>query len=148
MVFSLFDNGIGFSPEQLETYNSLQPDDSLDIHGFRNVIFRWEQQRTDKTMPMELHVLNIGDIAFASNRFELFMDFQHRIQARSPFEQTFIIQLSSQPDMDRGSYLCTERGFEGRGYSASLFDITVSPKGGQQLVEETVKQLKELYAGE
>ena len=113
---------------------------------YLDVIARYEEQKTETTVPMELHVLRIGDIAFAFNRFELYMDFQHRIQARSPFEQTFVIQLTSQPDMDRGSYLCTERAFEGRGYSASLFDITVSPKGGQQLVEATVKQLKELYA--
>ena len=112
---------------------------------FRNVIYRWEQQRTDKTMPMELHVLNIGDIAFASNRFELYTDFQHRMQARSPFEQTFIVQLTGQPGMKRGTYLCTERAFEGRGYSAIVFSISVSPEGGQQLVEATVKQLKELY---
>ena len=37
---SLFDNGIGFSPEQLEIYNHLQPDDGLNMHGYRNVIFR------------------------------------------------------------------------------------------------------------
>ena len=116
-----------------------------DRYRFIDVINRYEKQKTETTVPMELHVLLIGDIAFAFNRFELFMDFQHRMQARSPFEQTFVIQLTSQPDMDRGSYLCTERAFEGRGYSASLFDITVSPKGGQQLVEATVSQLKTLY---
>ena len=37
---SLFDNGIGFSPEQLELYNDLQPDDGLNMHGYRNVVFR------------------------------------------------------------------------------------------------------------
>ena len=116
-----------------------------DRYRFIDVINRYEKQKTETTVPMELHVLRIGDIAFAFNRFELFMDFQHRMQARSPFEQTFVIQLTSQPDMDRGSYLCTERAFEARGYSASLFDITVSPKGSQQLVEATVSQLKTLY---
>ena len=37
---SLFDSGIGFSPDQLEIYNHLQPDDDLNLHGYRNVIFR------------------------------------------------------------------------------------------------------------
>ncbi len=37
---SLFDNGIGFSPDQLGIYNHLQPDDDLNMHGYRNVIFR------------------------------------------------------------------------------------------------------------
>ena len=115
---------------------------------FLSVIKRYESQKTTTTRPMEMHVLRIGDIAFATNRFELYMDFQHRIQARSPFEQTFIVQLVGQPNECAlgGGYLCTERAFEGRGYSAIVFSIQTSPKGGQQLVEETVKQLKELYA--
>ena len=37
---SLYDNGIGFSPEQLKMYNDLQPDDDISMHGYRNVIFR------------------------------------------------------------------------------------------------------------
>ena len=112
---------------------------------YRNVIYRWEQQKTDKTMPMELHVLNIGDIAFASNRFELYTDFQHRMQARSPFEQTFIIQLAGQPGEEGGNYLCTERAALNRGYSASVFCNIASAAAGQEIVEETVKQLKKLY---
>ena len=40
LKISLFDNGIGFSPDQLEIYNHLQPDDGLNMHGYRNVIFR------------------------------------------------------------------------------------------------------------
>jgi len=32
---------------------------------------------------MELHVVCLGDIAFTTNRFELYMDYMHRIQARS-----------------------------------------------------------------
>ena len=115
---------------------------------FQGIIKRYEKQKTNKTHPMEMHVLRVGDIAFASNQFELYMDFQHRMQARSPFEQTFVVQLSAQPGEEAGSYLCTERALAGRGYSAIMFSIRVSPQGGQELVEETVKQLKELYAEE
>lgn len=113
---------------------------------FLRILDRCETQKTSPRLAMELHGLRIGDIAFASNRFELYMDFQHRMQARSPFEQTFIIQLAGQPGADGGTYLCTERGAEGRGYSASMFCNLVSPRGGQELVEETVKTLKALFA--
>lgn len=113
---------------------------------FRRIIDRYQLQKTQPKLPMELHVLRLGDIAFASNRFELYMDFQHRMQARSPFEQTFIIQLAGQPGADGGTYLCTERGAWGRGYSASMYCNLVSPQGGQELVEETLKVLQELHA--
>jgi hypothetical protein len=115
---------------------------------FIRVIDRYETQKANPKLPMELHVLRIGDIAFASNRFELYMDFQHRIQARSPFEQTFVVQLAGQPGADGGTYLCTERGAWGRGYSASMFCNLVSPQGGQELVEETVATLKAIHAAD
>jgi hypothetical protein len=96
---------------------------------------------------MELHVLRLGNVAFASNQFELYMDYMHRIQARAPFEQTFIVQLAGTPGPEGGSYLATERGADGKGYSASMYCNVVSPQGGQELVEETVKRLHALYQG-
>jgi hypothetical protein len=113
---------------------------------FRRIIARYESQSAEPKLPMEMHVLRLGDIAFASNRFELYMDFQHRIQARSPFVQTFIVQLAGTPGAGGGTYLATERGAWGKGYSASMFCNEVSPQGGQELVEATVASLQALYS--
>ena len=112
------------------------------------VVERYKSQKNNPTLPMEMHVVRVGNIAFATNQFELYMDFQHSIQARSPFEQTFIVQLCGQPGRRSGSYLATERAVLGRGYSANLFSNLVSPKGGRQLVEETLLELNKLYDGE
>ena len=100
-------------------------------------------QEKEPELLTDIHVVRIGDIAFASNRFELFIDFMHRIQARSPFTQTFIVQLTADP-RGKGSYLATERALKNKGYSASPYCNQASPEGGQQLVEETLKVLKEL----
>lgn len=132
----------GAPQERLQTNSVLV----ASRNRFKRIVERYEIQKAQPKLPMELHVLRIGDIAFASNRFELYMDFQHRMQARSPFEQTFIVQLTGQPGNDGGTYLCTERGAWGRGYSASMFCNLVSPQGGQELVEETIKVLKDLHA--
>ena len=107
------------------------------------VVKRYEIQQEQPMIPSDIHVVRIGNIAFATNRFELYMDYMHRIQARSPFEQTFIVQLVTGPN-GSGSYLATVRGEENKGYSASPYCNQVSPEGGQQLVEETLKVLKEL----
>ena len=48
LKISLYDNGIGFSPEQLEAYNNVQPDDSLNMHGYRNVILRLKYTYGDR----------------------------------------------------------------------------------------------------
>ena len=107
------------------------------------VVNRYELQEEQPAIPSDIHVVKIGNIAFATNRFELYMDYMHRIQARSPFEQTFIVQLVTGPN-GCGSYLATVRGEENKGYSASPYCNQVSPQGGQQLVEETLKVLKEI----
>ncbi|MBR7145736.1 MAG: neutral/alkaline non-lysosomal ceramidase N-terminal domain-containing protein [Lentisphaeria bacterium] len=107
------------------------------------IVKRFAIQDKQPELPMELHVVKIGNIAFATNPFELFIDYMHRIQGRSPFEQTFIVQLTGDPHV-ASSYLATERAVANKGYSASPYSMQVSPKGGQELVDETVKILKEL----
>jgi hypothetical protein len=110
----------------------------------RCILQRYEEQKAQPRLPMELHVIRIGDVAFASNSFELYMDYMHRIQARSPFSQTFIVQLAGTPTACDG-YVATERATWGKGYSASLYCNQVSPEGGQELVEETVRILKAIH---
>lgn len=115
---------------------------------YRTVLSRYEQWREDPKVSEEIHMIRLGNIAFATNPYELYMDYQHRIQARSPFEQTFIVQLCGQPHRASGSYLPTQRGVAGCGYSATKLCNLVSPEGGQQLVEETVAELKRLWEEE
>jgi len=105
------------------------------------VIERYEEQKTKKTIDTTIHVVQIGEIAMATTRFELYQDFMHRLQARSPFIQTFVIELAGD---EYGSYLATKRGAYNKGYSASMFCNQVSPEGGQEWVEETLKVLKKL----
>lgn len=115
------------------------------INRYTNVIERYESQYSTPDTNVELHTIRVGDIAFASNPFELYIDYQHRIQARSPFVQTFIVQLCSTPKGEfRSGYLATERAQANLGYSAAIFDNQVSPTGGNTLVEETLTDLRKL----
>ncbi len=94
---------------------------------------------TDSIKPIEFHVIRLGDIAIATNPFELYIDYGIRIKARSKAVLTLLVQLSCQ----NNGYLPTERGVKGGGYSANKF--VVGPKGGQVLVNETVKTIDELW---
>ena len=94
---------------------------------------------TDPIKPVEFHVVRLGDIAIATNPFELYIDYGIRIKARSQAVLTFLVQLSCQ----NNGYLPTERGVKGGGYSADKF--VVGPQGGQILVNETVKTINELW---
>ena len=94
---------------------------------------------------MELHLIRLGDVAFATNRFELFLDYGIRIKARSPAVQTFLVQLTANDGWD-GTYLPSERAIANRGYGGGVYDNEVGPEGGRVIVEETVKGLHELWS--
>lgn len=117
-----------------------------EIKRYKNIIESYKQQQGSKCEPMECHVIRLGDMAFATNRFELFMDYEQRIQARSPAEQTFIVQLAAVPGNSGGGYLPTHKGQENKGYSASIFDCIVDADGGQTLVEQTLEELNKLFS--
>ncbi|MBO5723091.1 MAG: hypothetical protein J6S19_08250, partial [Lentisphaeria bacterium] len=116
------------------------------INRCLGVIKRAEVQQKEPKIPTVLHAVKIGNVAFASNRFELFMDYMHRIQARSPFEQTFIVQLVVDK-YGTGSYLATERGTANKGYSATPYCNQVSASGGQELVNATLETLNQMKEG-
>jgi hypothetical protein len=110
---------------------------------YETTVNRFDRQRTDPkpTYEMELHVLRIGDIAIATNSFELFTDYGIRMKARSKAAQTFIIQL-----VGPGTYLPTEKAIRGGHYSAVVHSSLVGPEGGNVLVERTVNIINSLWA--
>lgn len=108
----------------------------------QGVVERYEAQKSGKEGPfnMELHVLRLGDVAIATNWFELYTDYGVRIKARSPAVQTFVIQLTGS-----GGYLPTERAVRGGGYGAVIQSSRIGPEGGQVLVDRTVDAIKALW---
>jgi len=94
---------------------------------------------TDPVTPIEFHVLRLGDVAIATNPFELYLDYGIRIKARSPATLTFLVQTACQ----QAGYLPTDKAVKGGGYSADKF--IVGPEGGQLLVNETVRLITEMW---
>lgn len=113
----------------------------------RRVLERYETQNESPTIEMTLHVIRLGDIAFATNRFELYLDFGIRIKARSPAIQTFVVQLTANTGWN-GNYLPSERSVVNQGYGSSVYNAEINPEGGRVIVEETVKALHELWGVE
>ncbi len=113
---------------------------------------RSQQKGEWKTFEVELHVLRLGDVAIATNPFELFLDYGLRIEGRSPAVQTFLIQLATSP-RQHGYYVPTRRAMAGgaldekpfTNYSATVMSNTVGPEGGQVLVDRTVEAIQDLW---
>ena len=104
------------------------------------VLDRFELQKTQPTIPVEVHVIRLGDMAIATNPFELYLDFAMQIKARSKAVQTFVVQLAG-----RGSYVPTERSVAGGAYGAIPESTEVGPDGGRELVEKTLQLLDSLW---
>jgi len=109
----------------------------------QNAVDRYELQQRGPVPPyqMELHVLRLGDVAIATNDFELFTDYGVQMKSRSPAVQTFVIQLAGP-----GSYLATARAVRAGSYSAVVQSTLVGPEGGQELVEQTVSVIQTLWS--
>lgn len=126
-----------------EEYRVAYTNHQSRVNRNKGGIARWADVKENPTLQMQSHTVQIGDIAFATIRFETYIDFMHRLQARSPFIQTFVIQLAG---TEGGNYLATHRGAEAKGYSASMFCNMVSADGGQQWVENQLEILNEMKA--
>lgn len=127
--------------KEIESF-SKDPRDRRMVTWHRDVVDRHERQKAGTAGPykMELHVIRLGDVAIATNPFELFTQYGIQIKARSPALQTFVVQLAGP-----GSYLPTEVAVKGGGYSAIVASSVVGPEGGRVLVDRTVGLIDSLW---
>ncbi len=116
-------------------------DDSWWLQGLHAVVECFDGRRAAAPVPVEIHVLRIGDAVLATNPFELFLDYGLRIKAQSPAAQTIVVQLAA----GGGDYLPTERAVQGGGYGAAPAVANVGPQGGQELVEATLQMIRKLF---
>ena len=107
----------------------------------QDVITRFEDQGDDPRYTADVHMIRLGDVAFATNPFELYIEYGMRIKARSKAAQTFVVQLCN----DRGIYLPTPQAVERGHYGAMIYDNTVGPEGGDVLVEHQVTTLNGMW---
>ena len=118
--------------------DALESPDYIQWRLNKNIAARYEIQGEQSVYQTAIHTLRLGDIALATNPFELYVDYGLRMKARSPAEQTLVIQLAC----DSLGYLPTERGVAGGHYSAEIMSNLIGPEGGRMLVERTVESLK------
>ena len=111
-----------------------------------DLLRRYEQQIENPEQEVESHVIRLGDVAFATNPFEMFVDYGMRIRCRSRALQTFLVQLADGSAL--GSYLPTQRALDGGHYSAVIKSNWVGPEGGQMLVDNTVAAINTLFKNE
>ena len=111
----------------------------MQIHS--GVVERYNLQQTNDIFTIEVHTLRLGDIAFATNPFELFLNYGNQIRARSRAAQTFLIQLAC----GYYGYLPTEKAEQGSHYSAFVSSGTAGHVGGEILVRKTIAEINDMF---
>ena len=131
IIKDFFDNCDGF----------INYEDNANMMIHSGTIARYGIQQTMDMYDIELHVLRIGDVAFATNPYELFLNYGNQIRARSLAKQTFLSQLTC----GAYGYLPTEKAEKGSHYSAFVGSGTTDHVGGEMLVRKTLKEINALF---
>lgn len=116
--------------------------DAAKLQVHLGILRRMEIQDKMDIVNIESHIIRLGTVAFATNPFELFLDYGNQIKARSKAEQTFIVQLANGSE----GYLPTEKAEKGGHYSAFISSGNVGHIGGEQLVRETLEEIGRQFA--
>lgn len=103
---------------------------------------RWKLQAQGDRFSFPVFVFRLGSAAFATNPFELYVEYALRIKARCKAPQPVVVQLSSNA---KGGYLPTRAAIEGGGYGSKPVSTTVGPEGGDELVEKTIAAIDALF---
>jgi len=102
---------------------------------------RYDLQKNQPEMPVEVHLVRISDAAIVTNSFELYLDYSVRMKARSAAVQTFVVNLTGSYD----GYLPTIRSVKGGAYGAVPASTLIGPEGGQQLVEKSIEMINNAW---
>lgn len=116
-------------------------EDSAKLHIYSGTITRYQIQQSINTFDSEIHFIRFGDIAIATNPFELFLDYGNQIRARSKAKQTFLIQLAC----GASGYLPTKKAENGSHYSAYVSSGYTGHEGGDILVRETLDHINKMF---
>ncbi len=116
--------------------------DNAAMHVYAGTVTRYEMQELHDVYPVEVHIARLGNIAFATNSFELFLNYGNQIRARSYAKQTFLIQMACGSD----GYLPTEKAERGGHYSAYISSGVTGHEGGDLLVRKTVEEINKMFS--
>ena len=124
-----------------DVHGDVDYNDVANLQVHLGVLKRFELQEKLECLDTEVHIIRLGTVAFATNPFELFLDYGNQIKARANCEQTFLIQLCNGAE----GYLPTAKAERHGHYSAFISSGQVGHVGGEMLVRQTLKNINDMF---
>lgn len=131
-----------FAKQFAEQKEEISFADNAAMHVYAGTLARYEAQEIHQVYPVEIHIARFGDIAFATNPFELFLNYGNQIRACSRAQQTFLVQLACGAD----GYVPTEKAERGGHYSAYVSSGITGHAGGELLVRKTLEEINKMFS--
>jgi len=138
---SEYQNAVKVVKEYFDSVDTINFADNAAMFVYAGTISRFQKQEEHNIYPVEVHIARLGNIAFATNPFELFLNYGNQIKARSKARQTFLVQLAC----GEAGYLPTERAEKGSHYSAYVSSGTTGHEGGDILVRKTLEEINKMF---
>ena len=126
------------------TVEALQNADAatkMDSSWHAGIIKRYERQQKCTIYDTPVHALRIGDCAFVTNPFELYIEYSLRMRARSKAEHTFTAELTD----DCAAYLPTPNAVASKSYSAMVSNCMVTCEAGELLTEISIRMINSMW---
>ncbi len=118
-------------------------DDRFKLRRYTNIMKRYDRQKEAAYMTANVHIIRLGDIAIATNPFELYLDYGLQMKGRSFAAQTFLIQLACKEGEE--GYLSTTAAEGGGSNGVGGLNWLTTPEGGRILVNKTVAEINALF---
>ena len=115
------------------------------IQNAKAVVARYGNQNEMPEIFFDINVVRLGNIAIATNPFELYLVFGQNIKARSHAFQTFLVQLTGDGKNVHAGYLPSPEAEIYGGYGGLIGNGQVGADGGYKLADITVKEINQLF---
>ncbi len=111
----------------------------------RETIGMWEWQRRtglrELVEDVEVQAITLGDVVFVGYPGEIFTEFGLQTKAKSPFSETFVVELAN----GWHGYIPTQQAFQHGGYETRFgYTSRLVPEAGDWMVETALQLLTDL----
>lgn len=113
----------------------------MDSSWHAGVVNRYKRQQESTLCDTPVHALRIGDCAFVTNPFELYIEYGLRTRARSKAIHTFTAELTD----GCLAYLPTPVAVASKSYSAMVSNCVASCEAGELLTEISIRMINDMF---
>ena len=118
--------------------------DFITLEINKAIVQRFKDQVTQPNLTFEMHVVRLGDVAFATCPFELYLAYGQSIKARSAAKQTFVVEQCG----GTYGYVPTPAAETVRGYGGGVNNGQIGHEGAFKLCDRAVEGINKLFGKE